>query len=333
MRVVVVINRFAELTGRQTTAMLIAAFVTRGHDVFVAEVEGLSVRDGASGIECNCDVVPVLGSSLDSEHVVTHLKSEGVETIQLTVGDFLFLRTNPGRDPERSREHDRCLQLASVALSLGVRVLNRPDQLNRFASKASLFELDAPFRPAGIVTSSIEQLLGFAVERDTGCVVKPLMGSRGRDVVRLTRGDSHAVDAATEVMKRGPVVCQEFVDWDQPGDVRLVVLNGEPLTVDGTVAAIHRVPAEGEFRANLHMGGTAQPITPDAPMLAAATHAAQLLNQHGIWLAGIDLIGSKIIETNVFSTGGLFDAERFYEHDFVGRIADQAFGHDINATS
>ena len=329
MRVVIVINRFAELTGRQTTAMLIAAFVARGHEVFVAEVEGLSVRDGESGIECNCDVVPVAASSLASEQVASQLNPSSVETIKLTAGDLLFLRTNPGRDPERPGEHGRCLQLASVALSLGVRVLNRPDQLNRFANKASLFEFDATFRPAGIVTSNIKHLLEFAAERDAGCVVKPLMGSRGRDVVKLTLGDSRTVDAASKVMRRGPVVCQEFVGWDQAGDIRLVVLNGEPLTIDGRVAAIHRVPAGGEFRANLHMGGTAQPITPDASMLAAATHAAQLLNQQGIWLAGIDLIGQKIIETNVFSTGGLFDAERFYERDFVGRIADQAFGHDL----
>ena len=324
MRVVVVINRFAELTGRQTTAMLIAAFVARGHDVFVGEVDGLAVCDSGSGVEFNCDVVPIPGSSIDSELVANELDPHSVESVQLTPGDLLFLRTNPGRDPDRIGAHDRCVQLASVARSLGVRVLNRPDQLSRFASNASLFELHAAFRPAGIVTSDIADIHEFAAERDTNCVVKPLMGSRGRDVVKLTPGDSAALKAVTQVMARGPIVCQEFVEWDQPGDVRLVVLNGEPLTVDGSVAAIHRVPADGDFRANLHTGGTAQPITPDQSMLTAATHAARLLNQHGIWLAGIDLIDSKVIETNVFSTGGLFDAHRFYERDFAARIIDQA---------
>ena len=327
MRVVVVINRLDELTARQTTAMLIAAFVARGHDVFVGEVDGLAVRDRSDGLEFTCDVVPVPDSSIDSQLVANGLNAEGVEPIQLARGDLLFLRTNPGRDPERIGAHDRCLQLASVARTLGVRVLNRPDQLTRFASKASLFELDAAFRPEGIVTSKIADVLSFAADQNGPCVVKPLMGSRGRDVVKLTPGDANAIDATAKVMARSPVVCQEFVNWDQPGDVRLVVLNGEPLTLDGSVAAIHRVPPAGEFRANLHTGGTAQPIIPDEAMLAAATHAAQLLNRHGIWLAGIDLIGSKVIETNVFSTGGLFDAERFYDRDFAAAIASQASNH------
>ncbi len=328
MRVVVVINRFAELKARQTTAMLIAAFVARGEDVFVSEVDSLAVRDGSAGLEFICETVRVSASSISSDLVANGLIVDALEPVQLAKGDLLFLRTNPGRDPERIGVHERCLQLANIARTLGVCVLNRPDQLTRFSSKASLFELDPAFRPAGIVTSRIEDVLAFAGECEGPCVVKPLMGSRGRDVVKLTPHDADAVDAATKVMARSPVICQEFVHWDQPGDVRLVVLNGEPLTVDGSVAAIHRLPPAGEFRANLHTGGTAQPITPDEPMLAAATHAAQLLNQHGIWLAGIDLIGPKIIETNVFSTGGLFDAQRFYDRDFAARIVGRAANHD-----
>lgn len=324
MRVVVVVNRVAEVTARQTTAMLIAAFVARGHDAFVAEVDGLSVRDSRASPVCSCEAVRVSACDLDSQEVASRVNAGAFETVQLAEGDLLFLRINPGRDPERIGTHDRCLQLASVAMSLGIRVLNRPDQLNRFASKASLFELDAAYRPAAIVCSRIEQVIEFAAQRDRACVVKPLVGSRGRDVVRLAVDDADTVETVTEVMLRGPVVCQEFVDWDQPGDVRLVVLDGQPLTIDGEVAAIHRVPAAGEFRANLHVGGTAQPIKPSAAMLAAATHAAQHLKAHGIWLAGIDLIGDKIIETNVFSTGGLFDAQRFYQRDFVGEIVQRA---------
>lgn len=324
MRVVVVINRYDELKARQTTAMLIAAFVSRGHEVFVTEVGELTVRDQGLNVECKCKAVPLPEGVRDSEQVVAGLAAGATETVQLANGDLLFLRTNPGRDPERIGEHDRCLQLASVALSRGIGVINRPDQLNRFASKASLFELAPEFRPAGIVTACLEEVLEFATRRAELCVVKPLIGSRGRDVVLLNHNDQTRVDAVAAVMQNGPAVCQEFVAWDQPGDVRLVVLNGEPLAVDGQVAAIHRVPATGDFRANLHAGGTAQPIEPTESMLAAATHAARLLNQNGIWLAGIDLIADRVIETNVFSTGGLFDAQRFYKRDFVGCIVDQA---------
>jgi glutathione synthase len=55
----------------------------------------------------------------------------------------------------------------------------------------------------------------------------------------------------------------------------------------------------------------------------AVEHAAAILYADGIRLAGIDLIGTKVIEFNVFSTGGLYDASQFAGQDFAKRIIDR----------
>jgi glutathione synthase len=60
--------------------------------------------------------------------------------------------------------------------------------------------------------------------------------------------------------------------------------------------------------------------TPSIASVAAAV--GPVLVAHGIRLAGLDVIGDVVVEVNVFSTGGLFDAERFSGADFSGRIVD-----------
>ena len=77
------------------------------------------------------------------------------------------------------------------------------------------------------------------------------------------------------------------------------------------MAGIERRPAVDDFRANLHAGGSAHELTLSKRARSAAEYAARLLADHGIWLAGVDLIGDRIIEFNVFSTGGLYDSIQF----------------------
>ena len=77
---------------------------------------------------------------------------------------------------------------------------------------------------------------------------------------------------------------------------------------------------------NLHTGGTAHRDTLDDSARTTAEYAAKLLNDHGIWLAGVDLIGDKIIEFNVFSTGGLSSAEQFAGLNFSDAIVGELLG-------
>jgi glutathione synthase len=320
VKVLVIVNRISELTSRQSTAMLIAELSRRAVELYVGDLEGIRItmKDEAAGIACSATAscIDRLHSSTD----IAQLREASLKTFNLSAGDVVILRTNPGRDPDRKQQHQAALWTLAALDFAGVRVINRPTQLFRLAAKSSLFGLNARYRPAGIITDSLDQLVAFANGIDE-CIVKPIVGSRGEGVHKLVSPlNQDDVSTIAELQTRGSVICQEFVPWDQRGDVRLVVLDGKPLEIDGKVAAIHRVPATGDFRGNLHAGGTACAIEPTPAMLEAAKHAAQFLNSQGVMLAGIDLVNDQVIEMNVFSTGGLFDAERLYNREFVATI-------------
>ncbi len=324
MQVLVIINRLEELKPRQTTAMLIAELSRRDADVFVAELETIDIvlQDSDYSVRCSAMATRVT-SPMESSEDVVGLETQPTQRIELSHADRVVLRTNPGRDPDRRTEHEQLLFALTAVDSIGIRVTNSPSQLARLAAKSSLFALSPEHRPRGMVSTSPDVLLSFIAGLHGECVVKPVVGSRGQNVFKLSASITDDDQATVrDLVKLGPVICQEFVPWDQPGDIRFVVFDGEPLEIDGAFAAIHRVPAAGDFRGNLHAGGTAQAIEPTPEMLAATRHAAQYLKSHGVTLAGIDLVGSKIIEMNVFSTGGLFDSHRLYDRDFVSKIVD-----------
>ena len=83
----------------------------------------------------------------------------------------------------------------------------------------------------------------------------------------------------------------------------MFVMNGRPLERDGNYACFRRVPAKGELRSNLHVAGTAVKMKVTDKMLAIAERVRPKLVQDGIFLVGLDIVGDKIVEINVFTPG------------------------------
>lgn len=82
-------------------------------------------------------------------------------------------------------------------------------------------------------------------------------------------------------------------------------MNGRPLQRDGAYAAFRRVPAKGEVRSNMHVAGTAAAVEITPKILAVAEMVRPKLIQDGMFLVGLDIVGDKILEINVFTPGGL----------------------------
>ena len=97
-------------------------------------------------------------------------------------------------------------------------------------------------------------------------------------------------------------------------------MNGVPLQRDGKYAAMRRVPAEGEHRANMHASGTAEKVKLSEQALAVAEMVRPKLVQDGLFLVGLDLVGDKILEINVFTPGGLLSIGEMYRADFVDSV-------------
>ena len=329
MRVFFFVNQVQEIGPRQTTALLIAAFHRRGHEVWLADVDGVSLvgSNATMQLQLRADCLRLdLPTNADSTAVAQFAETvSGDSHSELAIGqaDVILIRTNPGRDLENRGKHNLFLELCQIAKSLGIRVVNDPANLSFFASKAAIALLPQQYRPQMLVTHKFDEAVTFAIDLGRECVIKPVLGSRGNNVIRISGATDRLEEELVNRFGNQSIVIQEFIDANEPGDKRVVVMNGKLIEHNGHLAGIHRIPAAGDFRANLHAGGQAQPLSLSSEQREAALTAASILFDHGIQLAGIDLMGTKIIEFNVFSTGGLFDANRFASCDFAESICDE----------
>ena len=115
---------------------------------------------------------------------------------------------------------------------------------------------------------------------------------------------------------------QELLPGAEAGDVRVTVVDGEILELDERAAVVARVPSSGDFRSNLHAGGTPARASVTPEMRAAVAEIGPMLVREGLRHVGIDFVGGRILELNVFSPGGLFPSERLYQRDFSAAVIE-----------
>jgi glutathione synthase len=113
------------------------------------------------------------------------------------------------------------------------------------------------------------------------------------------------------VSRDGFVIAQQYLPAAEAGDMRLFMMNGRPLQVKGKYAAFRRVRRGGDMRSNIHAGGTLAAAQVDDAALRIAEIVRPKLVQDGMFLVGLDIVGDKLMEINVFSPGGLGSAQKF----------------------
>jgi glutathione synthase len=116
------------------------------------------------------------------------------------------------------------------------------------------------------------------------------------------------------------VVAQEYLPDAKDGDVRMFVMNGEPLTVDGQIAAFRRKSSGEDIRSNMSAGGKAVAVQVTKEMLGLVEAVRPKLVADGMFLVGLDIVGDKLMEVNVFSPGGLGSCQQLYDVDFAPAI-------------
>ena len=173
--------------------------------------------------------------------------------------------------------------------------------------------IDMPVTVFGDNPDDTEDLL--AMLGDPPHVIKLTEGSQGRGVM-LTEKPSASrgvVDALRGLY--ATFLLQEFIAEAGGADIRCLVVGGE------VVAAMRRQAPEGDFRANLHRGGSASAAEPSARERALAVRAAQVL---GLGVAGVDLVesagGPLVLEVN--ASPGLEGVEAVSGVDVAGGIID-----------
>ena len=114
------------------------------------------------------------------------------------------------------------------------------------------------------------------------------------------------IDAIT---RDGYVIAQEYLKAATEGDIRLFVVNGEPLKVKGHYAAFRRVNKSGDARSNLSSGGSIAKAVITDEILHLAEVVRPKLVTDGMFMVGLDIVGNKLMEINVLSPGGLGSAQ------------------------
>jgi glutathione synthase len=184
-------------------------------------------------------------------------------------------------------------------------VVNDPFHVRNAPEKLFVTQFEG-LMPPTLITSDREEIRAFRANH-SDIVVKPLYGNGGAGVFRL-KSDDENLNALLEMFTqfyREPIVVQRYVPQVRQGDKRIILVDGE------AVGGINRVPAEGEARSNLHVGGRAEPIELSARDRAICAAIGPELKNRGLIFAGIDVIGDYLTEINVTSPTGIQELRRF----------------------
>ncbi len=193
-------------------------------------------------------------------------------------------------------------------------VVNDPFWVRNYPEK--LLVLNFPhLTPPTLIARDLAAIRDFK-HRHGDIILKPLYGNGGAGVFRLDLGDRNLASLHELFMgiNREPLIAQKYVPAVVKGDKRIILVNGEP------VGAINRVPAAGETRSNLHVGGRPEKIglTKHDHQICAAI--GPTLRDKGQIFVGIDVIGDWLTEINVTSPTGIQELERFDGTNTAARI-------------
>ncbi len=237
--------------------------------------------------------------------------------------DVVMLRSDPSIDFDRPWAMEAGILFGREAAKRGVIVLNDPDSLSKAVNKLYFQSFPTAARPETLISKHAEDIKAFAKDHKGNVILKPLQGSGGAGVFKLDPKNQGNLNQMIEAIGRdGYIIAQSFVPAAKKGDIRLFMMNGEPLQVDGKYAALRRVAAQGDIRSNIHAGGSREAVEIGDTELAVAELIRPKLIADGMFLVGIDIVGKKVLEVNVFSPGNLESCSELAGVDFNAPILD-----------
>ncbi len=274
---------------------------TRGHELFFYTPDRLAYVEGR---------ITARGWPMEVRRVRGDHVTLGEETeIDLAEWDVVWLRQDPPFDMGYITTTHLLDRLKGRTL-----VANDPFWVRNYPEK--LLVLDFPdLTPPTAIARDIATLRAFR-ERHGDMILKPLYGNGGAGVFKLTPGDGN-LSSLYELftgMNREPLIVQKFLPDVTKGDKRIILVDGEP------TGAINRVPAKGETRSNMHVGGRPEKIGLTERDLEICARIGPVLREKGQIFVGIDVIGNWLTEINVTSPTGIQELERFDGVNVAARI-------------
>ena len=291
-----------DIRGDSTFAILLEA-QRRGHEIFYYTPPNLALEDGQ---------LLARGHTLrvaDTEGA--HYQLGAALREDLEAWDVVLLRQDPPFDMAYittthllERIHPRTL------------VVNDPAHVRNAPEK--IFVLDfLNLMPPTLITRALDDVLAFR-RTYKDIILKPLYGNGGASVFRVPPEDTNLASLVElfQTVFREPFMVQEYRPEVRAGDKRIILVDGE------VAGAINRVPAEGETRSNLHVGGTAAKTDLTDREREICARLGPELKRRGLIFTGIDVIGGYLTEINVTSPTGIRQVKAFGGPDIAALIWD-----------
>ncbi|MGI9373741.1 MAG: glutathione synthase [Hyphomicrobiales bacterium] len=296
-----------DISGDSTFALMLEA-QARGHELFYYHTSTLALEG---------DALFATGHSVAvRDEQGDHFTLGARERVDLRDSDVVLMRQDPPFDMGYITATHMLERIHPDTL-----VVNNPAEVRNAPEK--LFVLDfQQFMPPTLITRDWDEIKQFR-NQFGDMILKPLYGNGGAGVFRLQDNDQNLNsllelfdDAFTE-----PFIAQQYLPDVRAGDKRIILIDGVP------AGAINRVPAEGESRSNMHVGGRPEPIELTKRDQEICEALEPELKKRGMIFVGIDVIGDYLTEINVTSPTGIREVKNFGGEDIAELIWEAIESH------
>ena len=270
---------------KDTTFAMMREAQRRGHTLAVCEPQHLVWQRGSKVSARVCDI------QLTGDPVQWY-RAQPDRTAALVEFDAVLMR----KDPPFDSEYFYATHLLEQAERDGAQVFNKPRALRDHPEKLAIMEFPEFIGPT-LVTRDPEDIRRFHGEHQD-IILKPLDGMGGMGIFRVGP-DGLNLGSITETLNRHgaqSVMVQKFLPEIIEGDKRVLIIGGKPVPF-----CLARIPQGSEVRGNLAAGGkgVARPLSPRDWEIGNAL--GPVLQERGLLLAGVDVIGDCVTEINVTS--------------------------------
>ncbi len=291
-----------DISGDSTFAMMLEA-QRRGHCLFYYLSDSLSFEDSRL---CTRGFDLVVRDTMGDHFSLGEMYEQDLAQV-----DVVLMRQDPPFDMSYITATHLLERIHPETL-----VVNDPRSVRDAPEK--IFVTDFPqFMPPTLITRDEVKIREFKQEHKD-IIVKPLYGNGGQGVFRLTEDDENLasiVELFNNMMPE-PMIAQKYLSEVRAGDKRIILVDGE------VAGAINRVPAKGETRSNMHVGGRPEDVGLTQRDLEICAAMGPILKERGLIFVGIDVIGDYLTEINVTSPTGICEIKRFGGPDIAAMIWD-----------
>lgn len=305
-----------------TTSLLAYEVWSRGHEVWYIGLPDFHM--GITGeIRVRARVLEPAVHINNSEGLIHHLRQQNLTSLPADFLDILWIRFDPSIEMyARPWAPQFALQFAGRIKRSGKLVVNDPQTLAFHSNKIYLQDFSEKIRPPAIVTRDYADVVHFMVDYPK-IILKPVQGSTGKNVFYADNSNTMNLQQIVDVLAQdGHFIVQQYLAEAQQGDLRIYLLDGEPIEIDKQYAILHRRPAEDNIRSNIHQGGNGSAGQMSVEIHQVINEVKQKLKKDGMYFVGLDLVGSVLLEINVNCAGGLAITNNVCQRNFATTIID-----------